>query len=232
MSTYLNIHNQLEIKREQAKVSGLCGPRIMVVGQQDAGKSTLVRILLNYAARMERTPLLVDIDIEQGDATYPAAICATTIDASSITIESGYKLTAPLMHFYGHTDPSSNPTLFKEKLKALQESIEVRLGNSAASRTGGVIINTCSWMEGAGYDILIETMNVLNVDGVIVIGNERLHAQLKGVASERVTFAKLPRSGGAVGRSIAVRGMRRYMYCDLCTLPLSFLLLMLITNHY
>ena len=34
-----------------------------LVGPTDAGKSTLVKILLNYAVRMGVSPMLVDLDI-------------------------------------------------------------------------------------------------------------------------------------------------------------------------
>jgi len=37
----------------------------MLVGPTDVGKSTLCRILCNYAARTDRQPCLVDIDVGQ-----------------------------------------------------------------------------------------------------------------------------------------------------------------------
>ena len=36
---------------------------VQLVGPTDAGKSTLAKILLNYAVRMGVAPLLVDLDI-------------------------------------------------------------------------------------------------------------------------------------------------------------------------
>ncbi len=37
----------------------------MVVGPTDVGKSTLCKILLNYAVKMGRQPCLVDLDVGQ-----------------------------------------------------------------------------------------------------------------------------------------------------------------------
>ena len=37
----------------------------MVCGPVDVGKTTLIKLLLNYAVRMDRQPLLVDIDVGQ-----------------------------------------------------------------------------------------------------------------------------------------------------------------------
>jgi ATPase subunit of ABC transporter with duplicated ATPase domains len=41
------------------------GPRVLVVGPTDVGKSTLCRLLVNYAVRSGHTPLLVDLDVGQ-----------------------------------------------------------------------------------------------------------------------------------------------------------------------
>ncbi len=41
-----------------------------MVGPTDVGKSTLCRLLLNYAVRMNRQPCLVDVDVGQVRRTY------------------------------------------------------------------------------------------------------------------------------------------------------------------
>ncbi len=47
--------------RVDAEASGSSGPITMVVGPSDVGKSTLSRLLLNYAVRIGRRPLYVDL---------------------------------------------------------------------------------------------------------------------------------------------------------------------------
>ena len=39
--------------------------QIMLVGPTDVGKSTICKILLNYAVKMGRQPCLVDLDVGQ-----------------------------------------------------------------------------------------------------------------------------------------------------------------------
>ena len=51
MMTYVNIHAALEQLRNQATEQKGRGPRIMITGPTDVGKSTLCRILVNYAVR-------------------------------------------------------------------------------------------------------------------------------------------------------------------------------------
>jgi len=41
------------------------GPRLMITGPTDVGKTTLCRILCNYAVREGRSPLYIDLDIGQ-----------------------------------------------------------------------------------------------------------------------------------------------------------------------
>ena len=37
----------------------------MITGPTDVGKSTLCKLLLNYAARQDRAPIYVDLDVGQ-----------------------------------------------------------------------------------------------------------------------------------------------------------------------
>lgn len=46
----------------------------MVVGPGDVGKSTLTKILLNYAVRMGRRPIFVDLDVGQGHISVPGTV--------------------------------------------------------------------------------------------------------------------------------------------------------------
>ena len=76
---YLNTHACLERLRRHAD-EGLSngedtrGPVTMIVGPTDVGKSTLCRILLNYAVRMGRRPIFVDLDIGQGSIAIPGTL--------------------------------------------------------------------------------------------------------------------------------------------------------------
>lgn len=75
---YLNVHASLEQYRNEAELSGGRGPITMIVGPCDVGKSTVTRILLNYAVRMRRRPILVDLDVGQGQISVPGTIGKTS----------------------------------------------------------------------------------------------------------------------------------------------------------
>lgn len=67
---YLNTHAALEQLREHAESVVMQqeqarGPSLMIVGPTDVGKTTVCRILCNYAVRVGRTPIFVDLDVGQ-----------------------------------------------------------------------------------------------------------------------------------------------------------------------
>jgi polyribonucleotide 5'-hydroxyl-kinase len=77
MVFYLNIHAALEQMRTKAVENSECrGPRVMVVGPDDVGKSTLCRMLLNWAVRAGHSPIYVDLDVSQNSISLPGAISA------------------------------------------------------------------------------------------------------------------------------------------------------------
>ena len=54
MLVYLNTHAALEQLRTAAEQNSARGPIVMLVGPTDVGKSTVCRLLLNYAVRLGR----------------------------------------------------------------------------------------------------------------------------------------------------------------------------------
>lgn len=74
MVIYLNCHAALEFMRNTAEQENGNGPIAMVVGPADVGKSTVCNLLLNYAVRMGRRPIFVDLDVGQGQISVPGSI--------------------------------------------------------------------------------------------------------------------------------------------------------------
>jgi polyribonucleotide 5'-hydroxyl-kinase len=89
MVIYHNTHVILNQKRIEAKQASAQGPRTIVVGPVDAGKSTLCRILVNYAVRSGWEPLFVDLDIGQGELCPPGSISACPIHVP-VDAQEGY----------------------------------------------------------------------------------------------------------------------------------------------
>ncbi|KAL3498669.1 hypothetical protein ACH5RR_041401 [Cinchona calisaya] len=215
MISYVNVHAVLEGRRNQAKASpsdsdASQGPRVIVVGPTDSGKSTLSRMLLSWAAKQGWKPTFVDLDIGQGSITIPGCIAATPIEMPIDPVE-GIPLEVPLVYFHGHPTPSANVDLYKVFVKELAQSIDKQFSGNAESRAAGMVINTMGWIDGVGYDLLLHAIDAFNATVVLVLGQEKLCSMLKDVLKNKpnVDVVKLQKSGGVVSRNPKVRQKAR-----------------------
>ena len=80
------------------------GPRVMVVGPTDSGKSSLCTMLLNWACKRSWKPTFVDLDIGHGSISIPGCIAATPVKLP-IDAVGRIPLELPLAYFYGHATP-------------------------------------------------------------------------------------------------------------------------------
>ncbi|XP_043726182.1 protein CLP1 homolog [Telopea speciosissima] len=216
MISYVNVHAILEGRRNRAKASSTSdsdssqGPRVIVVGPTDSGKSTLSKMLLSWAAKQGWKPTFVDLDIGQGCITVPGCIAATPIEMPIDPVE-GIPLEMPLVYFFGHTTPSVNAELYKVLVKELSQTLEKQFSGNAEARAAGMVINTMGWIEGVGYELLLHAIDTLNANVVLVLGQEKLCSMLKDVLRNKphVDVVKLQRSGGVVSRNAKVRQKAR-----------------------
>lgn len=222
MVPYANTHEALEARRRAARTAGSGvggggtapqGPRTVIVGPTDVGKSTLAKVLLNYAARLGWEPTFVDLDIGQGTVTLPGCLAAAPIEAPA-DAEEGLAGVAdvPLVYFFGHTSPSERPELYKQLLGRLVGLLDSRAETAGPLvRSSGWVVNTMGWVEGLGYQMLLHTIDATKADVVIVLGQERLYSQLNNAFKARkgVEVVKLPASGGAVPRNPEYRRKAR-----------------------
>ncbi|KAG1328285.1 protein CLP1 [Cocos nucifera] len=216
MVSYVNVHAILDGRRVRAKTSqgsdkdSSQGPRVIVVGPMDSGKSSLCRMLLSWSCKQGWKPTFVDLDIGQGSITIPGCIAATPIEMPIDAVE-GIPLEMPIVYFYGHTTPNVNAELYKVLVKELARTLERQFSGNAESRAAGMVINTMGWVEGLGYELLLHAIETFNANVVLVLGQEKLCSMLKEVLKSKpnVDVVKLHKSGGVVLRNTKVRQKAR-----------------------
>lgn len=216
MVAYVNSHAQLEALRDVALANGDYGPRVMIVGPSDHGKSTTAKILASYACRVDRCPLFVDLDVGQTLATVPGCITVVPLDKFKISPDENFASSsqgvAGLTYFYGYNSPKDSPELYKSMVTTLAEKIKLRMERDADSRSAGIIVNTCGFIDGVGAEIMVHCIRALSIDVVLVMGHDRLYSSLLkdlGKENSGVTIVKLPRSGGVVQRDRLYRARLR-----------------------
>ena len=88
----------------------------------------------------------------------------------------------PLVYFHGDVSPGNNPDLYKFLVERVGGMLDARHGSNPAARASGVVVNTMGWVDGAGYKLLLHALDTLKITDVLVVGQERLHAELKKFA--------------------------------------------------
>lgn len=152
MTMYTNLHFALERIREQATVNMGQGPRILILGPSDAGKTSLAKILTAYASRAGRQPITVNLDPREGMLTIPGTI-STAAFSSVIDVEQGWgssptngptqvPVKLPLVYYYGLANPEENPDVYKPLATRAALSVMNRLQEDEEARVTGCIIDT------------------------------------------------------------------------------------------
>jgi len=253
---YVNTHAQLEAMRDEALSSLLPnsgggggleindaknetahGPRILLAGPPDCGKSSLARVLTAYAVKLGRSPLLVDLDASQNMLSVPGTLAAIPVSSDIISADcyctssvmSGVSHGAmmPLVLWYGSQDITSHPDLYKAQLQKLGNAIDERLTGEAEASASGLIVNASGCIEDVGYEYLLHAIESFQINVVLVLGHDRLYSMLgtylqtegqKNQARQTPKLIKLPRSGGVVARDASFRRasrsqcIKRYFY--------------------
>ncbi|KAG1687795.1 Polyribonucleotide 5'-hydroxyl-kinase Clp1 [Nymphon striatum] len=217
MLIYLNLHGYLEQMRITAEKDNARGPIALVVGPVDVGKSTLCRILLNYAVRLDRRPIYVELDVGQGNIAVPGTMGAVVVERPADP-EDNFSQQAPLVYHFGHKSPGENLTLHNMLISRLAEVLVSKSESNRKTNMSGVVINTCGWVIGEGYHCLLHAAQAFEVDVVIVIDQERLYNQLQKDLPSFVKVTMVPKSGGVVVRAKQARAecrdsrVRSYFY--------------------
>lgn len=207
MVAYVNTHIQLEARRDVALANSDSGPRVIIVGGTDQGKSSFSQILTAYAVRLDRTPILVDLDVGQSNVSIPGTIAAIPLDKSCLNVEDGFTNYTPLVYFFGHNSPKDNIDLYKMMITNLSKQVNRRLDKDIDAKSSGIIVNTTGWIDGAGLDIILHIIKEFSIDVILVMNNDKLfstlnssHFDTSNNSNNKPIVVKLPSSGGIVQR--------------------------------
>ncbi|PNY26325.1 Calcium-transporting ATPase 3 [Tolypocladium capitatum] len=220
-NAYVNIHARLGEMRAAAARDGREGPRVLIAGPPNSGKTTVARTLTSYATRQGYQPIAVNTDPKDGMLSLPgtlsAGVFATVMDPEAAdgwgsTPTSGPSVVPvklPLVNYYGRSSAEDDPDFHKELVSRLAGSVSGRLSDDGDVRSSGIIVDSMGISEKSkvGLDLLAHVVEELSVNIVVVVGSTRIHAELtKRFASERTSLCEpilvvlLDRSEGVVER--------------------------------
>ena len=204
MVYYVNIHTALEQLRVKAEETKSPGPRVMVVGPDDVGKSTLCRMLLNWAVRSGHFPIYVDLDVNQNSISLPGTLSALVVERTAL-VDEGFCTDSQITYNFGYKSPNENPVLYRRLITSLRDAISLRSDIIKNSLFSGVIINTSGWIKDEGLKSIFHAANEFEVSVILVIDQERLRVELKRDLPDYMKVLSLPKSGGVVQKSSDVK---------------------------
>ncbi|KAI8662331.1 hypothetical protein LRP88_03585 [Fusarium phalaenopsidis] len=220
-NSHLNLHGQLNDMRQAAAREGREGPRVLITGGVNTGKTTLARTLTSYATRQSYQPLVVNADPKEGLLSLPgtlsASVLATVMDPEAVdgwgsTPTSGpssVPVKLPLVFYYGLESPEEDPDFYRELVSKLAGSVSGRLNEDENVKSSGVIIDGTGLPEQTkdGFDLVAHIVDEFSINVIIVVGSSHISGELtKRFANERTSLGEpisvvpLDKSDGVVER--------------------------------
>ncbi|KIJ69109.1 hypothetical protein HYDPIDRAFT_172583 [Hydnomerulius pinastri MD-312] len=237
MTAYANLHMAFEQMRVRA-LRVLHGspasdddhnanaepPRVLILGPENSGKTTICKILTNYAVRVGQnwSPLLVNVDPSEGAWTVPGTISAAAVRspiataspanplgsaASSAPTALASNALIPFTYWYGHAETKRNPQLLDRLIRNLGVNVVERYDNDPEARVSGLIIDTPSSFasgpsSGSSTDsrhtLIKACIEAFRINVILVVGHEKLNVEMHRQYGSRLTVVKIPKSGGVV----------------------------------
>ena len=144
---------------------------MLVLGPENAGKTSLVKLLTAYATRSGRQPAAVNLDPKESMLSLPGTMSAATF-SSIIDVEEGWgssptngpspvPVKLPLVYYLGLASPEDNASFFKPIVTRLALSVMNRLQDEDEAKKAGCIVDTPGVISQGkgGYDIIQHTVS-------------------------------------------------------------------------
>lgn len=261
MAAYANLHIAFEQMRVRAlrtlhgspahdddSSAGAEPPRVLIVGPENSGKTTLCKILVNYAVRSGQgwSPLLVNVDPSEGGWAAPGALSAAPVHSPLPTCSPSNPLGSaatsaptalasnallPLVYWYGHAETKRNPLLMDRLIRNLGDNVDDKYHFDAEGRVSGLIVDTpSSFGAGTGasdhrHKLIKACVDAFKINVILVVGHEKLNVEMQRTYRSQLTVVKIPKSGGIVELDHSYRErvhnyqLHTYMYGQIISAP-------------
>jgi polyribonucleotide 5'-hydroxyl-kinase len=112
-----------------------------------------------------------------------------------------------LTYWYGHPDTKSNPQLLDRLIRNLGVNVLERHDVDPQARVSGLIVDTPSSFasgpsSGSSADsrhtLIKACVDTFHINVILVVGHEKLNAEMQRLFGNQLTVVKIPKSGGVV----------------------------------
>ncbi|KAJ6139541.1 Pre-mRNA cleavage complex II Clp1 [Penicillium samsonianum] len=236
MVEYANVHFALETMREEAQSIGKDGPRVLLLGSENTGKTSLAKILTAYATKIGRQPLVVNLDPTEGMLGVPGTLTATAF-RTILDVEDGWgsspmsgpspvPVKLPLVYSYPMQSPlDGEGVVYRPVVSRLALSVTGRMAEDEDARETGIIVDTPGILgtdKPGTMELINHIVTEFSITTILVLGSERLYSTVArqydnkptssataAVFDEHISVVKLSKSGGCADRDDAFRKATR-----------------------
>ncbi|KAJ3780149.1 Pre-mRNA cleavage complex II protein Clp1-domain-containing protein [Lentinula aff. detonsa] len=198
-------------------------PRVLILGPENSGKTTICKILVNYAVRAGQgwSPILANVDPNEGGWACPGALSAAAIHgpiptcspanplgsaATSAPATLSSNAILPLAYWYGHAEMKRNFLLMDRLIRNLGINVQEKFDQDPEGYTAGIIVDTpSSFASSSGLGVndhrqkLIRAcIDAFRINIILVVGHEKLNVEMQRSYGSLLTVLKIPKSGGVV----------------------------------
>ncbi|KAF8919363.1 hypothetical protein CPB85DRAFT_1373536 [Mucidula mucida] len=171
-------------------------PRVLVLGPSNSGKTTVCKILVNYAVRSGR---LVRAWCHLGypvSSPIPTCSPANTLGSAATSAPTSLSSNAllPIAFWYGHSEVKKNPLLMERLIRNLGEIVSERQSNDLKGAIGGLIVDTPSALATGPanttdmrHRLIDECIKAFKINVILVVGHEKLNAEMQKAFGSKLT---------------------------------------------
>lgn len=209
MRTYIHLNHQLNVFSHQASDGDIHGPKVLVVGPTDAGKTSLCKVLLNYAARIGKTSSFIDLDVGQNSIGIPGTMSMVHVDKMLDPVADFNFCNSTYSLHYGLVSPQRQ-SLYLKNINQLAKVFESACQREDAIKYSGCFINTCGWVKDFGFEAIKCAAIAFECQHVIVVGCEETKNKLQEILPRSsCEVILIPKNTGAVQRCTSFRRTSR-----------------------
>ena len=232
---------------EKLRYSSFTGPKVLILGNKNTGKTSLSRILSSYSIKNKAyQPMFINLDPSQPIVSPPGCIMATPI-SDLIDLQSPFwneSLTSgatklhsrqPLIKSFGLEKIEENLDWYTEIVRQMLDTVDKRLYNDPLVQRSGCIIDTPSCFY-ESYETFKSILQIIickmKIDVIVILSSNVDSDSLVRIEDEPINMIidknkcsviKLPKLSGVIPnddaykRSLQRLAIRDYFYGDLNT---------------
>lgn len=172
----LVITEQWAMAAEAIKASGSGGqspPIVAVCGPKNSGKSTFCKFLVNELLADYAEVAYLETDAGQPEFTPPGCLSLHLLQEPVLGPPHSHQQEPLRCHYFGDLSPKADPEAYLRQIVSLYDHFRSHVYSPPATSAGSpadtraalpqppgvpLVMNTCGWIKGLGYDVLVDVL--------------------------------------------------------------------------